>query len=997
MPFLRKPLSDMLVNLSFTGKGNHMKRIFLITALIALIGSAPASGAEMKTATDTAGNPYSYIPNDPFDARIYRLPNGLTLFLSRNPARPRVSVLTIVRAGSTDEPENSTGLAHYFEHMMFKGTSCMGTLDWKKEKELLDRISALFEQRKQEKDPARKEALYAEIDRLSNQAAQYAAAGEFSKLASSVGTSGLNAATGLDFTVYMGELPANELGKYLKLDAERFSRPVLRLFHTELETVYEEFNRGQDKDAMVSYETLNRAILPSHPAGRSIIGIPEHLKNPSMKDIMTFFDRYYVPGNMALAIVGDLNFETAYQLAADTFGKLKPAPLPTRSMPVEQPLTENRHITVKGPEAAHLRIGYRIERTPKNVALVTLVSRLLKDSGYGLLEQNLMRTQKLLSAGCFPRSGREYILFLLDGTPRSGQSLDEVSAHLLEEIEKLRKGDYEDWRIAAVAENCRVTNAEIREGDNMNLAWEFAELFINNEPYSDLLNSPDTIAGLTKKDVSEFIGKYFKHYVRVDKLTGKPTKRVKVEKPKITPVALNSEKESAYSREFQALPPSPAAEPRFVDPANDISSVELPNGITVKRMNLYSGSKLFHAERVIGISTYENRKIELALGYLDYIGTSDYTVEALRQEFYKLGVKFEMSINKFALTVEFTGPDANLKKAVALMEHFIRNAKADPAAYSKYVDGILKDRADAKLNPGVVFQRSAGYAWYGKRNPYTDLLSETELRTTRPEELLALLRNLFTDCKSTFVYAGPSPMETVVEAAKQIHSNGTVTPENKVRYIPRAVEKPNIYIVDFDTVQMRVGFTSRGPLFSLRELPGGDLFNEYFCSGLDSIVFQEIREARALAYSAGGSYEQAMEKGRHNVIYMVAGTQGDKLFDVIDTMHSILRKMPLYDGKFQSARDALLKKIATERIIGLELFGFEQKMKRIGTKTDWRKAEYETIRKMSLPQLADFFNKQLAALNYDIIIVGKASAIDREKLAKYGTIVDLKLKDIFGY
>lgn len=951
----------------------------------------------MKTTKDSAGNSYSYVANDPFDARIYKLPNGLTLFLSRNPARPRVSVLTIVRAGSTDEPLSSTGLAHYFEHMMFKGTSRMGTLDWEKEKVLLDRISDLFEQRKNEKDPKRKEALYAEIDRLSNQAAQYAAAGEFSKLASSIGTSGLNAATGLDFTVYMGELPANELGKYLKLDAERFSHPVLRLFHTELETVYEEFNRGQDKDAMVSYETLNRAILPTHPAGRSVIGIPEHLKNPSMKDIMTFFDRYYVPGNMALAIVGDLDFEKTYKMVADTLGKLKPAPVPERNMPVEQPLTENQVLTVKGPEAAHVRIGYRIDRTPKNTALATLVTRLLKDSGYGLLEQNLMRTQKLLSAGSYPRTGREYILFLLDGTPRAGQSLDEVSGLLLGEIEKLRKGDYEDWRIQAVAENCRVGNAEIREGDNMNLAWEFADLFINNEPYSDLLNGPDIIAKFTKKDVSDFINKYFKHYVRVDKLTGKPSKRVKVEKPKITPVALNSSKESAFSREFRNLPPSPAVEPHFVDIAKDISSVELPNGITVKRMNLYSGSELFHAERVIEISSYENRKIDLALGYLDYIGTSKYSAEALRQEFYKLGVKFDVSISKYALTFEITGPDANLKKAVALMEHFIRDAKADPAAYRKYVDGILKDRADAKLNPGAVFQRSASYAWYGKKNPHTDLLSEAELRAAKPEELLSLLRGLFTDYKSTFVYAGPSPMDKIVDAAKQIHSKGTVTPENRIKYIPRAVEKPTIYIVDFDTVQMRVGFTSRGPLFSLKELPYGDVFNEYFCSGLDSIVFQEVRESRALAYSAGGSYEQVMEKGRHNVIYMVAGTQGDKLFDVIDTMHSILRKMPLYDGKFQSARDALLKKIGTERVIGLELFGFEQKMKRIGAKTDWRKAEYDTVRKMELPQLADFFNKELAPLNYDLVIVGKASAINRKKLAEYGTIVDLKLKDIFGY
>lgn len=974
-----------------------MKSVFMIAALVILAGLTSAGGTVMQTAKDTAGNSYSYIQNDPFDTRIYKLPNGLTLYLSRNPMRPRVSVLTIVRAGSSDEPADSTGLAHYFEHMMFKGTPRMGTLDWTKEKPLLDRISNLFEQRKMEADPVRKKELYAEIDRVSGEAAKYAAAGEFSKLASSFGASGLNAATGVDFTVYMGELPANELGNYLKLDAERFSNPVLRLFHTELEAVYEEFNRGQDKDGMVSYETLNRALLPTHPAGRSIIGEPDHLKNPSMKDIMTFFNRYYVPGNMALAIIGDLDFEKTYALAQETFGKLKAAPVPERKMPVEQPLTENRKLTVSGPEAAHTRLGWRVERTPRNGALITLIARLLKDSGYGLLEQNLLRTQKLLGAGCHLRIGREYMLFMLDGSPRAGQSLDEVSTLLLAELEKLRKGEYGDWRIGAVAENCRVTIAEIREGDNMNLAWEFADLFVNGDSYAELLATPDRIAAFTKKDVTEFIEKYFAHHIRVDKTTGEPTNRVKVEKPKITPVALNSEKESEYSRAFLQLPPPPAIEPRFVDIAKDISSVELPNGITVKRMNTVSGSNLFHAERVINISTYENRKLELAIDYLEYIGTSRYSVDALRQEFYKLGVKQSISIDKYALTAELSGPAANLNKAVALMEHLIRDAKPDAEAYKAYVDGILKDRADAKLNPSAVFQRGISYAWYGRHTPYTDGLTEAELRETKPEELLALLRNIFAKYKSTFAYAGPAPMEQVVEAAKLIHSTGTVTPPDKVRYTPRAMEKPNIYIIDFEAVQMRVGFTSRGPLFSLADLPYGEMFNEYFCSGLDSIVFQEIRESRALAYAAGGSYEQLMRKGRHNVIYMIAGTQSDKLFDVIDTMGAILRKMPLFEGKFISARDSLVKRLATERIIGLELFEFEQKMRRMGADADWRRAEFDTVRSMKLDALAAFFNRDLAPLKYDIVIVGKASLIDRKKLSEYGTIVDLKLKDIFGY
>jgi len=515
-----------------------MKKVLLSVLCLLSLLPAGVRGETMKTALDRSGRSYRYVPNDPFDTRIYTLKNGLTVFLSRNTAKPRVAVMTIVRAGSTDEPERSTGLAHYFEHMMFKGTSRMGTLDWKKEKALIDRISDLFEQRKNESDPKKKAALYKEIDKLSGEAAKYAAAGEFSNLASSIGTAGLNAATGLDFTVYLGDVPSNELGKYLKLDAERFSHPVLRLFHTELEAVYEEFNRGQDKDHIVAYEHLNRAILPKHPAGRSVIGYPEHLKNPSMKDIMRFFDQYYVPGNMAVALVGDIDFEQACKMVDDTFGKFPAAPLPTRSLPVEKPLEKDLKMSVSGPDAEMLWIGFRIDRNPRNAALLTLVTRLLVDSGYGILEQNLGRSQKVLSAGAYPRSGREYSLLLLNGQPRAGQSLDQVANLLLKEIDKLRRGDYEDWRIKAVAENSRVTIAEVRESENMNLCWEFAELFVNRGNYAELLETPDRIEKFTKKDVSDFINAYCKHYVRVDKKTGKADHRVKVAKPKITPISL---------------------------------------------------------------------------------------------------------------------------------------------------------------------------------------------------------------------------------------------------------------------------------------------------------------------------------------------------------------------------------------------------------------------------------------------------------------------------
>lgn len=953
----------------------------------------------MKTAVDLKGRPYEYVSNDPFDVRIYKLKNGLTLYLSRNTAEPRVAVMTMVRAGSSDEPADSTGLAHYFEHMMFKGTPRMGSLDWEKEKVLLQRISDLFEQKKKESDPKKKEAIYREIDKISSEAAKYAAAGEFSTLANSLGTAGLNAATSCDYTFYIADVPSNELEKYLKLDAERFSEPVLRLFHTELETVYEEFNRGQDNDSGRAIKELLRGLLPVHPSGRPVIGEPEDLKNPSMKDIMGFYNRYYVPGNMAVALVGDLDFEKAYDMAESTFGRLPAAPVPKRKVPVEKPLEKNRKITVTGPDKELIYLGFRMERTPENDALLSLVSRLLTDSGYGMLDQNLLLSQKLLSAAAFPYTGREYEMLILGGMPRSGQSLDQVEKLLLKEIDKLRKGDYEDWRIKAVAENCKVALASLRESGNMNLCNELLEIFINREPYSELLKVPSRIASFTKKDVSEFIEKYFKYHVRIDKKTGKPDHRVKVPKPKITPVVLNTDKESAFGKAFRKLPSAPLLPPPEVVPAKDIASKALPNGITIKRANKYRSSELFHAKRIVRLQKYSDLKIGLALDYMDFIGTTRYSAKELRQEFYKLGVKFSFRINNYELSASISGPAENLDKASALLEHFIRNAKPDPEAYRKYVDDILKDRANSKLNPMQIFIRGVSRAWYGEKNPYTDILDEKTLRAISPAELTALVRRLFTEYEQAFAYAGPASMSELEQTVSAIRMEGKIKPPPwKFKFTPRPVEKPNVFLIPSDSVQLRVGFISRGPLFSLKQLPFGSVFNDYFCAGgLDSVVFQEIRESRALAYAASGKYEQVMRKNGYNVIYMLAGTQGDKLFEVIGAMSDLLKKMPLYETKFQSSRTGIIKSLATERVTGLSLITFEKRMELLGVKEDWRQKEFRTVQNMTLNDLNAFFEDVISPLKYHILIVGKITKQDREKLSQYGEIVNLNLKDVFGY
>ena len=270
---------------------------------------------ETKKLTDKDGYTYETVVNDKNGVRIYTLKNGLKVYLAQNFDAPKIQTYIPVRTGSNNDPADNTGLAHYLEHMMFKGTSKLASADWAKEKPLLDEISRLYEQHKAEQDPEKKKALYKKIDEVSQEASKYAIANEYDKAISSLGASGTNAHTWLDETVYKNNIPNNELEKWLKVEKERFSELVLRLFHTELEAVYEEFNRAQDNDSrLVNYELMD-ALFPKHPNGQqTTIGKSEHLKNPSMIAIHKYFDTYYVPNNYAMVLVGDLDFDKTIKL-----------------------------------------------------------------------------------------------------------------------------------------------------------------------------------------------------------------------------------------------------------------------------------------------------------------------------------------------------------------------------------------------------------------------------------------------------------------------------------------------------------------------------------------------------------------------------------------------------------------------------------------------------------------------------------------------------------
>ena len=249
------------------------KLTFALVAMAISVTTYAQSKFEWKEASGN-GYKYKYVTNDPTQARFYTLKNGLTVILSPTKKDPRIQAYVAIKAGSKTDPATNTGLAHYLEHMLFKGTDKYGSLDWAKEKPELDKIDALYEQYNKSKDEAQRKAIYKKIDSVSGVASKYAIANEYDKMMAAMGAQGTNAFTSFEQTVYTDDVPSSSLDKYLAVQAERFRNPILRIFHTELEAVYEEKNRSLDSDGSLVSETLFSNLFQKHNYGQQTPIIP---------------------------------------------------------------------------------------------------------------------------------------------------------------------------------------------------------------------------------------------------------------------------------------------------------------------------------------------------------------------------------------------------------------------------------------------------------------------------------------------------------------------------------------------------------------------------------------------------------------------------------------------------------------------------------------------------------------------------------------------------
>lgn len=971
------------------------KKILMLFAA-AVMFSAQAQDYQWKEAK-SGGYTYKYVTNDPTQARFYTLKNGLTVILSPTKKDPRIQAYVATKAGSKTDPATNTGLAHYLEHMLFKGTDKYGSLDWAREKVELDKIDALYEQYNKTKDETKRKAIYRQIDSISGVASKFAIANEYDKMMSAMGAQGTNAWTSFEETVYTDDVPASSLDKYLAVQAERFRNPQLRIFHTELEAVYEEKNRSLDSDGSKVFETLFSNLFQNHNYGKqTTIGTVDHLKNPSLVEIRKYFNTYYVPNNMGVVMSGDFNPDETIAKIDKAFSYMQYKPIPKYTFQPEVPFTAPVIKEITGPDAESISIGFRLPgNKDKDVLLADLVGSILTNGKAGLLDLNLVKKQKLLRASAFTYTLQDHGVLWLSAAPTTGQSLEEVKTLVLQEIENLKKGNFDADLLPSIVNNIKKQKIQETEkyGDR---ASSLVNAFTSELDWKDQVAYVNDLSKIKKEDVVAFANKYLgNNYVAVLKRKGENKNPQKIEKPSITPVETNADKQSSFVKMINDMPNTPS-QPVFLNFDKDIQKSKIGKAEVLYVPN--TDNQLYRLRYRYKIGSLNDLKQPLAAQYIQFLGTDKKSAEDISKEFYKIASSFSVSTGEEYTTVNIEGLQENFDQAVKLYEELVLNAQPSEEALAALKARIAKSRKDAKANKGAILNGLTSYALYGPKNKFNNTLSDAELNAVTAQELVDRMKNL-NNYEQTVIYYGPESLKNLTAKLGSLHkvpANFAVAAPAKT-FKQQAQSKNQVLFTDYDMVQAETRWIRNTTAYDPAQTTLVNVFNNYFGGGMGSIVFQTIRESKALAYSTYGYYVQPQKKSDQYYMMSYVGSQADKFGDAVGAMNELLTKMPELSDNLELAKSQVKKDIQTERVMQDDIIFRYLAAQQLGLKDDIRKEMYTSVDKITMADVKKFHTTHFSGKPYTYALVASEKNVKMDDLKKIGEVKKISLEELFGY
>ena len=931
---------------------------------------------------------YETIENAPIDIKTYTLKNGLKLYLIPTKDEPKIETRVIIKAGSTKDPENSRGLAHYLEHLLFNGTDQIGAFNFKKEKPLLDEIERLFEAYREEKDIPKKKKIYKKIDSLSHEASKYSSQNEYSDIMSKLGISYMNAFTRDDMTGYMNEIPSNQLEKWIIVEAERFKNPQFRGFHIELETVYEEMNTIIDNGFRFAKKELDEATF-SNEYFKHPIGTIEGIKNPSLTDTKQFFNTYYVPNNMAIILAGDFDPDNATKLIEKHFGSMEAKPIPKDSKTDSPLLKSNIEMTINAPGEPSVAMNFvHVAPSDEKSYLASFVEMLIHNGNVGIVNiGDSFEKSQWLNSSFFPK--KDFIVHYMEGAPKKGVTLEQLKNSILNDIERVKTGNFPDWLITAVANDLKSRFSSMIDSNN-GLVYIVSEAFAHEVPLQKVFEEQKKYDKVTKSDIMEYAKKHYKHYSVIYKQEGS-NETPKVEKPEISSISdVNKGKISSFAKEIESINAIPIT-PVLADFEKNIRQFTLNNGTTINFVKNKT-NELFNL-RIVFNQGSKDKLLKFATEYQREANSNQYSSQEFKNELYKLGCSYNLVSNSNNTSLYINGLTKNLKESIALVYDFLSNLKPDPTVMKSIHQQQLTKIKNDKSNKSRIIDRVINYVRYGT-DSYQSILTEEDLKQINsPDKVVAKLASLFNYNYELYLYSANSD-QTIIDTFN------TILPDEKPSIAmkkisskkPRKQDGNHVYLIDFKSTQTDIIFDTNLASFDPSNISMNYLLQNY----TSGIINDELREKRGLAYSAYSrlSYPYLLDGTIHFNTRM--GTQADKYKEAIKINYDLIRKMPLDSSKFTKSKLRLEGIWNSWRITkNALLYHYETSLNR-GFDHDYRKQYYEVFPSLTMEDLKDYYNKQIKDNSFNLIIIGDLSKIDTSFLKKYGDIHILTKEEVFG-
>ncbi|MEN3041503.1 MAG: insulinase family protein [Bacteroidia bacterium] len=934
---------------------------------------------------------------------VYRLPNQLTVVVSPNTASPKAFVMIATRAGSKNDPADNTGLAHYLEHMLFKGTDRYGTKDYDRERVYLDTIEALYEKYNKTKDSLQRLVIYRQIDSVSQLAAQWAIPNEYDRMASALGAQGTNAFTSFEVTAYINEVPSHKVRQLLRLEAERFRRPILRLFHTELEAVYEEKNIAIDNESRELSEKVLAALFPDHPYGtQTTIGTIEHLKNPSISAIKRYYDTYYVPNNMVIIVVGDVQPKQVVEWVEEYWSGFQPKPIPPFPYPkgAPSPIKRRTVVEVVGPQAPYVQLAFRMPpASTREAQILRVLDQILSNTVTGLLDEWLVYTHKVKSAGSSPMFLHDHSVHYIYAEPKPGQSLEEVEKLLWGAIRRIQKGDFDEKLIQAAVND--LLFAEMKSWrENTSRAQALLDIFIKQKNWSEALYETSKLYSISKKDIVEFARKYYssKRHVVAYKRQGERPKLPKVPKPPITPLSIERREASSFAQAF-------LAEAREAElPAPEFLSFDsvLQKGSLQQRAPFYAiqnrDDSLFTLIWYLPLGSAHDKWIPLLMSYYEKVGPRGMSIQEFRRRLFLLGGRISFSGGERESYILVEGLTQNLPQIAALVDSLLKMPEADEETWSFLRANILKNRTDAKKNPATIQSMLSAYGLYGSEHPRKHVPSERELQQMTAAELARRAAELW-EYPWEMYYDGPGGVAVAPMLEKAIRvPDAWRPPIAPKQFVMQETPGKEVYFVHFPMVRALMQWIHRSVPYRRELYPLSVYFTEYFGGGMSAVVFQEIREAKGLAYSASAYFATPSRPDLHMYFVGSISTQADKLIESYEAMELLIDSLRVVPSLAEVARQSLQAQLVSERIRHERIFFSYWDARRFGLTRERRADLWEALPHLSDKDLTEFHRTYLQHKPRLLLLIGDQTRLPLDKLREKGlTIREVKLEEIFGY